>query len=220
MKLYELAYACSLYGQDDAAYWGMRKTLGKNPDLASSEQQDKLLQFLNTWGCRIAKNDFPKLKERLQQWWAENQCKLPGKNIRDLDDSEREQIESAYQGLLKSGAGLRFQDTAAAKTLHVLRPDTLPMWDAKIKEWFTDGKTYSDFVRHVAVGELSELEEDVKRLGYSLNEVPQLVHSGAVNVSLVKLVDEYYWVTKTLGYTVPTREQVDKWLSWMPDNRS
>ena len=101
------------------------------------------MQFLNEWGCRIAKNDFPKLKERLQQWWAENQCKLPGKNIRDLNDSEREQIESVYQGLLKSGAGLRFQDTAAAKTLHVLRPDTLPMWDAKIKEWFTDkvGKT-------------------------------------------------------------------------------
>lgn len=222
MKLYELAYACSLYGQDDASYLEMRETLGKNPDLASPQQQDKLLHFLNIWGCRLAENEFPKLKERLQQWWAENQCKLPGKNIRDLDDSERGQIESAYQALLKSGAGLRFQDTAAAKTLHVLRPDTLPMWDAKIKEWFTHevGKIYSDFVRHVAVEELSELEEDVKRLGYSLNAVPQLVHSGAVNVSLVKLVDEYYWVTKTVGYKVPTREQADKWLRWMPDNRS
>jgi hypothetical protein len=118
MKLYKLAYACSLYGQDDAAYWGMRKTLGKNPDLASPEQQDKLLQFLNEWGCRIAENDFPKLKQKLQQWWAENQCKLPGKNIRDLDDSEREQIESAYQGLLKSGAGL------ASKTQQPQRPCT------------------------------------------------------------------------------------------------
>ena len=78
------------------------------------------------------------------------------------------------------------------------------------------GKTYSDFVRHVAVEELSELEKDVERLGYSLNEVPQLVHSAAVDVSLVKLVDEYYFVTKTLGYNVPTREQADKWLSWMP----
>jgi hypothetical protein len=96
------------------------------------------------------------------------------------------------------------------------------MWDAKIKEWFTHGvgKIYSDFVRHVAVEELSDLEEDVKRLGYSLNAVPQLVHSGADNVSFVKLVDEYYWVTKTLGYKVPTREQADKWLRWMPDNRS
>ena len=218
MKLYELAYACSLYGQDDAEYRGMRETLGKNPDLASPEQQDKLLQFLNEWKCRIAKNDFPKLKQKLQQWWAENQYKLPGKNIRDLDDSERKQIESAYQELLNYGAGLRFQDTAAAKTLHILRPDTLPMWDAKIKEWFTHivGKTYSDFVRHVAVEELSELEKDVERLGYSLNEVPQLVHSAAVDVSLVKLVDEYYFVTKTLGYNVPTREQADKWLSWMP----
>jgi hypothetical protein len=215
-----LAYACSLYWEDDPTYVGVLKALGKNPDLASPEQQDKLLQFLNKWGCRIAKNDFPKLKERLQQWWAENQRKLPGKNIRDLYDSEREQIESVYQGLLKSGAGLRFQDTAAAKTLHVLRPDTLPMWDAKIKEWFTNGvgKTYSDFVRHVAV-ELSQLEEDVKRLDHSLSEVPQLVHPGAVNnVSLVKLVDEYYWVTKTVGSKVPTKKQVGDWLSWMPDS--
>jgi hypothetical protein len=219
MKLYELAYACRFYGQDDPVYWGPRKTLGENPDLASPEQRATLLQFLNNWSCRIGKNDFPKLEERFQQWWAENQCKLPVKNICDLDDSEREQIESAYQGLLKSGAGLRFQYTAAAKTLHVLRPDTLPMWDAKIKEWFTAevGKTYSDFVRHVAVEEISELEEDVKRFGYSLNKVPQLVYSGAVNIcSLAKLVDEYYWVTKTLGCKVPTREQADKWLSWMP----
>jgi hypothetical protein len=47
MKLYELAYACSLYGQDDASYLEMRATLRKNPDLASPEQQDKLLHFLN-----------------------------------------------------------------------------------------------------------------------------------------------------------------------------
>jgi len=64
------------------------------------------------------------------------------------------------------------------------------------------------------------LEEDVKRFGCSLSEVPRLVHPDAVGVSLVKLVDEYYWVTKTLGYKVPTKEQVGKWLSWMPDNRS
>jgi hypothetical protein len=143
---------------------------------------------------------------------------LPGKDIRALDDSERKQIQSAYQELLNDGAGLRFQDTAAAKTLQVLRPDTLPMWDAKIKEWFTHkvGKTYSDFVRYVADEELSELKKDVERLGRSLSEVPHLVHSGDDPVSLVKLVDEYYLVTKTLGYKVPTREQADKWLSWMP----
>ena len=221
MKLYELAYACRLYGEDDAAYCKMRKTLGQTSALASPEQWKELLKFLNKWGCRIAEYDVDELTKELQKWWAEDNCKLPDKNIRALDDSERDQIGKSYEELLQLGAGLHFQDTAAAKTLHVLRPDTLPMWDAKIKEWFTDevGKTYSDFVRHVAE-EISELEEDVRRLDHSLNHVPQLVHSRADSASLVKLADEYYWVTKTLGYTVPTREQAEKWLKWMPDNRS
>jgi hypothetical protein len=223
MKLYELAYACRLYEQGDSAtfdnaYCEIRDTLGQKPDLASTE----LLKFLNKWGCRIDKKNFNKLKEKLQQWWAENQCNLPDNNIRDLNDNEREQIESAYRALLTYGEGLHFKDTAAAKTLHALRPDTLPMWDANIKDWFIadkGGKTYSDFVRYVAVEELSELEEDVKRLGFSLNEVPQLVHADC-KVSLVKLVDEFHWVTKTVGHGIPTREQAEKWLSWMPHDRS
>ena len=124
-------------GKTTTAYCKMRKTLGQKPDLASPEQRNELLKFLNKWGCRIAEDDFDELTKQLQQWWAEDGCKLPDKNIRDLDDSEREQIERAYQGLLKHGAGRRFQDTAAAKTLHALRPDTLPMWDAQIKQWFT-----------------------------------------------------------------------------------
>ena len=134
--------------------------------------------------------------------------------------------------MLKLGAGLSFQDTAAAKTLHALRPDTLPIWDAKIREWFSRdpkikewfrkrgaGQTYSDFVRYVAHEEIAELEVDVTRLGCSLGGVPQLVHRGA-GVSLVKLVDEYYWTTITLGYAVPTREGIDEWLTWMPNDRS
>jgi hypothetical protein len=123
---------------------------------------------------------------------------------------------------LKLGAGLSFQDTAAAKTLHALRPDTLPIWDAKIREWFSKrgaGQTYSDFVRYVAHEEIAELEVDVTRLGCSLGGVPQLVHRGS-GVSLVKLVDEYYWTTITLGYVVPTREGIDEWLTWMPNDRS
>jgi len=201
----------------------MRETFGQKPDLASPAQLEGLLQFLNEWRCRIAKKGFPELKEQLRQWWAENQCKLPdvGKNISDLDDNDREQVGRAYEGLLKLGAGLRFQDTAAAKTLHALRPYTLPLWDAKIKERFRErgaGATYSDFVGYVAQ-EVAELEADVKRLGLSLGDVPQLVHPG-FDVSLVKLVDEYYWTTMTREDTVPTRGDLAKWLGWMPDNRS
>jgi len=224
VKLYALAYACHLYGQDDNRYVEMIETFRQKPDLASPGQWERHLQCLNNWRCRIAKEGFPELKERLQQWWAKNRHNLPDvrQNISDLDDNGREQAGRAYEELLKLGAGLRFQDTAAAKTLHALRPDTLPIWDAKIKEWFRErgaGQTYSDFVRYVAHEEIAELEADVTRLGLSLGGVPQLVHPGS-GVSLVKLVDEYYWTTITLGYVVPTRGDLAKWLGWMPNDRN
>jgi hypothetical protein len=246
MKLYGLAYACRLYrGQPtagsspstfrefDRAYDQMCKAMGRNADLASQAQQDSLMQFLNDWRCRIPKKNFPILKERLQNWaarWAakprpnaDGVIRLPDadRDIRSLSDSERAQIGKSYEELLQLGAGLHFQDTAAAKTLHALRPHTLPIWDAAIKGWFigqrglaeqSAGQTYSDFIHHVAE-EISELEEDVRRLGYSLSDIPQFVHGDCG--SLVKLVDEYYWMTVTEGHALPTRTDLEQWLGWI-----
>jgi hypothetical protein len=224
MKLYELAYACRLYrGQFDRAYDQMTKVLGRNPDLASQAQQDSLMRFLNDWRCRIPQKNFPILKERLQRWATLWVPQLPdtGRDIRSLNESERAQIGTSYEELLHLGAGLNFQDTAAAKTLHALRSHALPIWDAAIKSWFigkrglstrSAGQTYSDFLHHVA-GEISELEVDVARLGHSLSDVAQLVQGSGG--SLVKLVDEYYWVTITDGHALPTRVDLEQWLRWI-----
>lgn len=224
MKLYNLAYACRLYrGQFDRAYEQMLADLGGNPDLASQAQRDSLMRFLNDWRCRIPEKNFPILKERLREWATHWIPQLPAasRDIRSLSESERARIGNVYEALLSLGAGLNFQDTAAAKTLHALRPHALPIWDAAIKDWFiskpglstrTSGQTYSDFVHHVRE-EISELEEDLARLGHSLSEVPQLVHGSGG--SLVKLVDEYYWVTVTDSHVIPTRAELEEWLRWM-----
>jgi hypothetical protein len=224
MKLYELAYACRLYrGQFDRAYDQMCESLGPNPDLASQVRQDSLMRFLNDWRCRIPRKNFPTLQKRLQQWAALWIPQLPdaSRDIRFLNDSERAQVGNSYEALLHLGAGLNFQDTAAAKTLHALRPHTLPIWDSAIKGWFiskrglselTAGQLYSDFIHHIAE-EISELEMDMARLGHCLRDVSQLVHGSGG--SLVKLVDEYYWVTITDGHAAPTRDNLEQWLRWM-----
>ncbi len=62
MTLFELAYACRLFGKDDP-YDILRKALGQNPDLASDGHQQSLLEFLNKWGCRIKEDCFPSLKK-------------------------------------------------------------------------------------------------------------------------------------------------------------
>jgi len=216
MKLYELAYACRLYqGQDDGPYRKMRSKddLGDDPDLASPEQQNSLLDFLNKWGCRIPKENFSDLRKHLQDWaekWigelpSANKCFLP------LGDSEREHIGKAFDALFAP----HFGDTAAAKTLHALRYRTLPAWDAKIKKkCCTKGQTYSDFLHHVAE-EISDLEKDVKRLNSSLTDIPRLVQRvEPYGISLVKLVDEYYWITITKDHKVPDRDQLEEWLRW------
>lgn len=217
MKVFNFVYICRLFGRD-RAYDELRQELGENPDFASDAQQESLLRFLNKWGCRIKKDGFP--KENLQTWVSNS--RLPGtdKDIRSLTDSEREHVAQSYdEALVKIGP--RFKDTAAAKTLHAIRPRSLPMWDQKIKDWFlknhasgetsqcTTGQTYAAFIRHVA-GELSTLEADANRLGHSLADIPQLV--GKPDYSLVKLVDEYYWMTITSDYTVPTRAELEQWL--------
>ena len=85
MKLYELAYACRLYREVassddgfDSAYTTMRNALGRDPDLASKEdQRDALMTFLNKWLCRIPEANFPKLKKGLQEWSAQSITNLP-----------------------------------------------------------------------------------------------------------------------------------------------
>ncbi len=78
MKLYQLAYACRLYqGDFDNAYRDMRCKLGDNPGLASRDQQNDLLHFLNKWGCRIPETQFDTLKSHLKDWAEKWVRKLP-----------------------------------------------------------------------------------------------------------------------------------------------
>jgi hypothetical protein len=220
MKLYELAYACRLYqGRFDDAYRDVRKDLEDDPNMDFPE---RLLQFLNKWGCRISRENFGALEKHLEEWASRWIRQLPhaSKDILSLRPNEVELIGESFDHLLKP----HFGDTCAAKTLHVLRYRALPAWDAYIKEKClgtgglsgqTAGETYSKFLHHVAE-EILDLKQDVERLKYSLTEVPKLVkrREESYEISLVKLVDEYYWITITKDQRVPDRDQIEEWLGW------
>lgn len=226
MKIYELAYACRLYRElassdegFDATYTKVREALRPNADLSSHEQRCALMEFLNQWLCRIPRTNFPSLKRKLQTWAAKYIPGLPatGRGIHSLTTEERTRIGDAYDALLALGQGLHFQDTAAAKTLHVLRPDALPIWDSKIKTDFRrkqpkireSSRLYSAFIDKVA-NEISEIKQDAKRL--SRDNILHVVERESG--SLVKLVDEYNYVTITLGHVIPTPDKFENWLNW------
>ncbi len=225
MTLYALAYACRLYGGVagfDDAYVEMRSKLGDAPDLASPVQRQALMEFLNDWRCRITERNFDSLKSRLERWAAAWIPPLPApdREIRLLTPSERQTVGEAYQELLRLGTGLRFSHTAAAKTLHALRPRVLPIWDSAIKEAFSAQprpapvpaeQLYPAYIEYVA-GHLSELEQDAQRFHLSLREVPRQI--GRDQNSLIKVADEYAWVTITLGHQIPDCNQLELWLRW------
>ena len=92
------------------------------------------------------------------------------------------------------------------------------MWDNRIKTQLSrgqpanaePGRLYAEFIRQVAE-EISQLKRDVERLKRS-QDVFQLVERKSG--SLVKLVDEYNYVTITLGHAIPSSAELEKWLVW------
>jgi hypothetical protein len=199
----------------------MRNKLGSSADLGSAHERAALMKFLNDWRCRIARASFERLKSGLQPWAADWVPELPAPNtdISELDAHTREIVGPAYRALLDLGYGLRFSHTAAAKTLHALRPRSLPVWDSAIKDAFHNGslprladrELYSAFIEHVAE-ELNELEQNARRCGVALRDIPRAI--GRQRKTLVKLADEYSWVTISLGHKIPQRDQLETWLRW------
>jgi len=133
--------------------------------------------------------------------------------------------DSRFDQLLKP----HFGETCAAKALHALRCRALPAWDAYIRErqaperrpGDTPGEVYCRFLCQVR-DHILELKEDVERMNYCLADVPKLINrlDDRYDVSLVKIVDEYYWTTITLGHKVPDLNQLEEWLRWLRDSSS
>jgi hypothetical protein len=103
-----------------------------------SRSHNTVFLRLNGWGCRIPVNSFPELNNCLREWATRWVVQLPDNNrdIRSLNDNERATVGDAFEAMQKFGTGLHFQNTAAAKTLHAIRRNALPMWDAAIKDRF------------------------------------------------------------------------------------
>lgn len=98
---------------------------------------------------------------------------------------------------------------------YAIRPQALIPWDAPIREAFEpndSAKSYADYLMKVKII-LEELGETCKKNGYSLSDLPELV--GRPNdSSLVKLNDEYFWVTITNKCKAPSNQVLEQWTGW------
>jgi hypothetical protein len=106
--------------------------------------------------------------------------------------------------------------TAASKVLFAVIPRSAVMWDSRIREELGLGtgnsrELYERMLRH-ACHDVEELRTDAGNHGVPADEIPARL--GRHGETLLKLVDEYHYITVTAGHRIPDQETLRHWLMW------
>lgn len=209
--LFGLAYTARLFRAVDygANYDNFRQQVG-SLDLTNEHHASLLLDWLNSWGCRIDRGTLPEFAAGVASWsqeWASCLSAIP---LLNLPDAEMQVFGDAYESLRGAVMG----STATAKTLFALRPETAIPWDDAIRREFEladNGTGYLQMLRR-SQQELSELVAETDRLGVPGTAIAQLI--GSPDRTLARLLDEYHWITITRRYEIPTADELCQWLTW------
>jgi len=93
--------------------------------------------------------------------------------------------------------------TGTAKILFALRPNALIPWDEPMRKELTLNGLDSHYEKFLNIvrRHIEELNQACITRGHSLSALPQLLNRRTS--SLVKLIDEYFWVTISRKCPVP-----------------
>ena len=215
--LSQLAHALRSYSQDsaDTSLAVLVSATGGSADLAIAGQPDELRRWLNKWVCRLR---YPQpgepdvFSDSLAQWWAISGSALPDDPVAELNDMDIGTLADSYADLAARPGALRTRNgvpvgfrtiapTAASKIMFVLRPETVPPWDAAIARATAGGTSRDHFARHLQATRAwaGAVRDEAHRQGIA--DVPTYV--GRPNSSLAKLRDEWLYLTVTRGCPVP-----------------
>ena len=129
------------------------------------------------------------------------------------------ELEAAKRQSQRGALTVSFGPTGAAKTMHALRPKSLPPWDDAIRqhfEWDGSQNSYVSFLRRVK-REIQELVSDANRCGVAEAAIPGQI--GRPASTLPKIVDEYFWVTITRNVKIPTPTEIQHWSRWCEESK-
>jgi hypothetical protein len=229
MKLYELAFGCWIYnvisGNDSRVTELRLKTSGQ-VDPYNSGHQKVLFTWLNRWGCRQFDKANHMVAARSLESWADTWLsRIPSnaERLETIDETQIDALRAAYDDLHVRLAGKRtlrkdgstsyvtYGPVGAAKTLFALRPNICPPWDTStLRKFVSDdsGASYCEYLRMV----LSNLTNVSIQADVRIAELPTLL--SRANSTPPKLIDEYYWVTVTKGFTAPSPDALKRWIRW------
>jgi hypothetical protein len=230
MKLYQLAYACKIYGGltgFDASYFAFLNETGGTLDFDSKVHMKALLVWLRSWGCRqFALAHEGLAVESILRWARRWESKLPGRSaaLDRLSDADIEEAADAFADLSRCLASKKTRDeeqqdvrvgpTGAAKILFAARPTVFPPWDDAIRKalGFDGGRpSYRRYLAEVR-DQVRRLCAEASELGIPAESIP--LELGRPSSTLPKLVDEYKWVTATKAFAPPEPSEVAKWYRW------
>jgi len=198
-------------------------------DIKNPDHRNRLLKWLNDWGCRhLAKEHHPIASSALLAW-AGTECfaKMPPRSatLLQFSNTDFQSVSACFDDLAarigserKTKRGVvqvRFGPTATAKTLYSIWPEALPPWDSSIRQPTKGSKlpmSYSEFLAEHVIPEAKALQADAARFGVLPERIAAIV--GRPGSSIAKLMDEYYWVTVSQGYEPPTIEELKRWAIW------
>jgi hypothetical protein len=229
MCLFELAYACKIYGLGfDAALSRFRNDVGPQFDIENADHRMRLLKWLNDWGCRHLAKEHHSMASNALLAWAQTQCfaRMPPRNtgLLQLSSDNIEAVRECFDDLAVRIASQRktkrgvvqvsFGPTATAKTLYAIWPESLPPWDASIRQPAKGSKpvSYCEFLTRHVIPEAQAVLADAARFGITPERIAAIV--GRPEASIAKLMDEYYWVTVSQGHSPPTMDELKQWAIW------
>lgn len=182
---------------------------GEVPDLDVTADRVAVIEWLRGWGCRhLRKTDTTRTSDVLGCWWQKWNTALPAPSvlITDLSETDLTTSARAYESLRSAPAAGRslgsgevdvlFGDTAAAKTMFVVKPQAFLPWDEPIRVafgWTGGGAAYADYLRRSS----HTLVSLGSRLNVPVAQLPTLFSRPASTPA--KIIDEYLWVKATRG---------------------
>ena len=180
-----------------------------NQNLSSNDCK-LIMKFLNDWGCRQFKKDNHKDASKYLIKWHKQAFKiLPNHSLCLIDQSDNkikqysqifDSLKESYASTDKRGIIKTFGPVGTAKTLFALRKNMFPPWDNAIIEKLDlspDGVGYVKYL-FLVKEELLKLKIECQKNNIELKKLPIILNNKYS--SLVKLIDEYFWLTMTRNF--------------------
>lgn len=233
MNLTELAFACYIYKRMtnyDKSYQSFLRETSPQLDLNCKDHRMSLLKWLNAWGCRQFKKKYHEhASEQIREWYQSNGAQLFAhkETLLALTASELAEVQRVYDDLFSRNISERKKKnsdeyewvkvgpTGTAKILYALRPNALIPWDIPMRKRFNlsegSGKDYISYLE-IVKSHIQELEQECQKQGFDITDLPARLDR--VSSSIVKMIDEYFWITITNDCPIPAKGENLCWESW------